>query len=96
MNRMKMKKTSAKSNPVRLELQHPSAQAAFVAGSFNDWVPEKTPMTSTGNGRWVSELSVGPGRYEYLFVVDGHWVPDPKAMEQVQNPFGGRNSVLTV
>ncbi|HKI69848.1 MAG TPA: glycogen-binding domain-containing protein, partial [Verrucomicrobiae bacterium] len=84
MNTKKTKKTTRKSNPTHLELLHPSAQTAFVAGSFNDWVPEKTPMTSTGNGRWVSELAVAPGRYEYLFVVDGSWLPDPKAKEQVQ------------
>jgi hypothetical protein len=36
------------------------------------------------------------GRHEYLFVVDGQWLPDPKAKESVQNPFGGRNSVLVV
>jgi len=39
---------------------------------------------------------VNPGRYEYLFVVDGQWLPDPNAKESVANPFGGRNSVLRV
>jgi hypothetical protein len=34
--------------------------------------------------------------YEYCLVVDGQWIPDPKAKETVGNPFGGRNSVLTV
>ena len=29
-------------------------------------------MTSSGSGKWIGELSVPPGRYEYLFVVDGH------------------------
>jgi hypothetical protein len=28
--------------------------------------------------------------------VDGQWLPDPNAKESVENPFGGRNSVLTV
>jgi hypothetical protein len=49
-----------------------------------------------GDGRWEGDLAVGAGRYEYLFVVDGQWLPDPNAKETVQNPFGGRNSVLTV
>jgi hypothetical protein len=44
----------------------------------------------------VGDLAVQPGRHEYLFVVDGQWVPDPKAPETVPNPFGGRNSVLVV
>jgi 1,4-alpha-glucan branching enzyme len=79
-----------------LELLHPGAKSVQVAGSFNGWTPEKAPLEPKGDGRWVGDLSVAPGRYEYLFVVDGRWLPDPKASESVQNPFGGRNSVLTV
>jgi hypothetical protein len=67
-----------------------------VAGSFNDWTPEKAPLVPIGNGRWVGDLTVKPGRYEYLFVVDGQWLPDPNAKESVQNPFGGKNSILGV
>jgi Glycogen recognition site of AMP-activated protein kinase len=37
-----------------------------------------------------------PGTYEYCFVVDGKWIPDPLAKEMVPNPFGSRNSVITV
>jgi 1,4-alpha-glucan branching enzyme len=65
-----------------------------VAGSFNSWQPE--PATSTASGAWVKKLAVSPGRYEYLFVVDGQWVTDPKAKEFAPNPFGGQNSVLVV
>jgi 1,4-alpha-glucan branching enzyme len=74
----------------------PDAKAVFVAGSFNGWQPEKTPLSPKGNGRWVGDLSVKPGRHEYLFVVDGQWLPDPRAKETVANPFGGHNSVLVV
>jgi 1,4-alpha-glucan branching enzyme len=83
-------------SPVQLELLRPGARRVYVAGSFNDWKPDSTPLASAGNGRWVGKLDVRPGRYEYLFVVDGQWLPDPKAPESVQNPYGGRNSVLTV
>ena len=81
---------------VVLELVNPAAKQVFVAGSFNNWQPEQTPLMAVGNGRWTGGLVVGPGRHEYLFVVDGQWLPDPNARESVQNPFGGRNSVLTV
>jgi hypothetical protein len=67
-----------------------------VAGSFNQWKPETTPLTLKGNGRWVGDLAINPGKHEYLFVVDGQWMPDPNARESVQNPFGGQNSVLIV
>jgi 1,4-alpha-glucan branching enzyme len=85
-----------KPNRISLELLKPDAKAVYVAGSFNQWAPEKTPLRPAGNGRWIGNLNVNPGRHEYLFVVDGQWLPDPNAMEYVQNPFGGRNSVLIV
>lgn len=81
---------------ISLELVKPGAKTVCVAGSFNEWKPEKTPLVPKGNGRWVGDLAVKPGRHEYLFVVDGQWVPDPNAKETVANPFGGQNSVLIV
>ena len=84
--------------PVRVcvELVEPAAKQVYVAGSFNGWEPETTPLIPLGNGRWKGDLTLGPGRHEYLFVVDGQWRPDPNARETVENPFGGRNSVVMV
>ncbi len=86
----------AKAAKVSIELVKPEAKQVSVAGSFNHWQPERSPLRPAGNGRWIGDLAVGPGRHEYLFVVDGQWVPDPNAKESVENPFGGRNSVMTV
>lgn len=80
---------------VSFELVLPGAKQVSVAGSFNDWKPE-VALLPKDNGRWVGDLTIKPGRYEYLFVVDGQWIPDPNAKESVQNPFGGRNSILGV
>ena len=81
---------------VRLMLFNPEAHEVCVAGTFNDWHPGAMPMKESGRGRWIKDLRLPPGRYEYLFVVDGHWMPDRTAKEQVDNPFGGLNSVLDV
>ncbi len=81
---------------ISIELVEPSAREVYVAGSFNGWRPDCTPLIAQGNGRWKGNLELGPGRYEYLFVVDGQWRPDPNAHETVQNPFGGKNSVMMV
>jgi hypothetical protein len=89
-------KTESRAARVCLEFIKPEAKNVCVAGSFNGWKPEKTPLIRKGDGSWVGNLSVNPGRYEYLFVVDGQWLPDPTAKESVQNPFGGKNSVLVV
>ena len=81
---------------VTFQLVKPGAKNVCVAGSFNEWRPERAPLARVGSDRWVRALPVRPGRYEYLFVVDGQWLPDPNARESVQNPYGGTNSVLTV
>ena len=86
--------TKADSAKARLEFVKPEAKSVCVAGSFNGWNPARTPLTRLKDGKWVGELTGISGRHEYLFVVDGQWVTDPNAKESVQNPFGGRNSVL--
>ena len=81
---------------LRIEFHDERAQAVAIAGAFNDWRPEATPMVAIAEGRWIKELVLPPGRYEYLLVVDGEWKCDPAAAEQVPNPFGTKNSVLIV
>src|SRR5688572_10758017 len=82
---------------VHIEFSDSVAEWVAVAGTFNDWRPEVTPMIAVGDGRWVKELSLPPGTYEYRLVVDGRkWMPDPQAVETAPNPFGGCNSVLKV
>lgn len=80
----------------RFEFQSTEAKIVCIAGSFNDWQPGATPMVALGDGRWVKELTLPSGRYEYRLVVDGNWVDDPSAKETVANPHGGANAVLTV
>jgi 1,4-alpha-glucan branching enzyme len=82
--------------PVRFEFIHPTAGQVAIAGSFNEWQPETRPLRNSGAGRWWNEIELTPGRYEYCLVVDGKWIPDPLADETVPNPYGGRNSVVTV
>ena len=82
--------------PVRFEFTHPTATTVCVAGTFNDWNAEAKPMHPVGDGRWLKETVLPPGTYEYCLVVDGEWMPDPRARETVPNPFGGRNSILKV
>jgi len=81
---------------VRFEFKSATAKSVCVAGTFNEWNPTTLEMRSDGEGRWGQELILPPGTYEYLFVVDGEWTEDPQAAESALNPFGGRNSVLTV
>lgn len=80
----------------RFELAAREARTVFLAGSFNNWNPTATPMMRLHDRQWAKELWLPAGRYEYIFVVDGQWIADPKARDYVPNPFGGCNSVLKV
>jgi 1,4-alpha-glucan branching enzyme len=81
-------------NVIRLSLHRPGAHTVCLAGSFNDWKPEH--LQNDAEGVWSIELTLRPGDYEYLFLVDECWQPDPACSESRPNPFGGENSVLNV
>ncbi len=80
----------------RFEIHVDGAREVHLAGSFNDWSPTTLPMTDKGNGHWETEVPLSSGVHEYLFVADGHWIPDPHAPETTPNPHGGVNSVRHV
>ena len=82
--------------PVHFEYTHATASSVCVAGTFNQWQPEAKSLHASGAGRWVKETALLPGTYEYCLIVDGQWMPDPLAKDDVPNPFGGRNSILKV
>lgn len=98
MKRNRASKSTARSENQRVSfaLSREDAREVFVAGSFNDWDPQATPLLRQTDRRWQRELTLPPGAHEYLFVVDGHWLPDPQAGESAPNPFGTENSVVRV
>jgi hypothetical protein len=72
------------------------AKQVSVCGDFNAWATDAAPMKRDHAGHWETTLALAPGRYEYKFVVDGEWVPDPLAREQVWNHHCTLNSVIEV
>jgi len=82
---------------VEFVLEKPGARFVALAGSFNNWDPQISPMSRDLEGEvWKVRIPLKPGRYEYRFVVDGQWLSDPNAEESVRNEFGSRNSVIIV
>ena len=82
---------------VRLVVVQPGAQSVEAAGDFNGWDPAQTPLERISEDAWAVTLALEPGRYQYLFVVDGErWVMDPFATDQADDGFGSRNAVLEV
>lgn len=89
-----------KSEPVilvRLILSQPQAASVAVAGDFNGWNPDRTPLQRTDGGMWTATIPLTPGRYQYMFVIDGkQWMADPLAAEDAVDGFGSQNAVLDV
>ena len=82
---------------VRLVVLQPAARSVHAVGDFNGWDPARTSLQQVSSGVWSVTLPLTPGRYEYMFVVDGQrWVGDPAAVEQADDGFGSRNAVLEV
>jgi 1,4-alpha-glucan branching enzyme len=82
--------------PHDFSLNLPKAQAVSVAGSFNNWDPNRNAMCKGQRGIWKATIWLPPGRYEYRFVADGQWLSDPRAKESVPNSFGSTNSVVVI
>ena len=76
---------------------YPRAEVVQIAGDFNNWQPEDTPMKKVSeNGVWQTEMKLPVGRYRYRLVVDGQWQQDPYNEATELNPFGELNSVAEI
>lgn len=68
-----------------------------IAGDFNNWVPQRTPLKWDGNlGVYQACVVVKPGRYRYRLVINGKWRQDPYNKYVESNPFGELNNVVEV
>lgn len=69
------------------------ANTAALKGSFTNWVI--TPMQKQDND-WNYNFYVEPGEHQYLLIVDGKEMLDPRNPDKVSNGMGGFNSLLRV
>ena len=85
---------------VQFSLRAGTEQLSTVAvvGDFNGWNPEKHLLQDENkDGIWTATLRLEPGRYEYMFILDGQkWVPDPEAYRYVRDGFGNKNAVIEI
>ena len=99
--RQNMKKTNLQ--PIEFSCHAPEAQAVFVAGTFNDWRAEATPLRRQADGHWRTTLPLRPGHHEFKFIVDGQWCCEAGCQHEYHgcpkccaNAFGTMNRVLEV
>jgi hypothetical protein len=73
------------------------ARSVLLAGDFNNWTPQSTPMiTGDRPGDFRKAIKLPPGRYKYRLVVDGQWVTDPNNRHVELNQFGELDNVVDV
>lgn len=77
--------------------QDHGADTVQLVGTFNDWSAAGYGLEEVGEGVWEIAVQLGPGAYEYAFLVDGkRWVSPPRAPMYADDGFGNRNGVLVV
>jgi len=88
---------SVQAGRVRLVVPTYMGSAVEVAGDFNGWQANVSPMRRVEkHDVFEITFTLGPGRYEYRLVIDGQWTADPFNDHQCLNPFGEPNSVIEV
>jgi len=82
--------------PVVFNYMDAQARKVCIAGNFNQWSSQSDCLLKN-RSLWTLKLSLPPGRYQYLFLIDGRiWKLDPGAPLTEDNGFGTKNSVLIV
>jgi len=81
-----------------LRVNDNKAHTVAIAGDFNGWNPQTNILEDPeGDGIWTGTLKLEPGKYEYMFVMDGEkWFPDPNALRYVKDGFGNKNAILEI
>lgn len=92
-----------KTKPAEFSFYAPDAQSVHLAGTFNDWNTEATPLTKGEDGHWVVSVSLKPGHYEFKFVADGQWYCEAgcdgtnrECPKCVPNEFGTMNRFIDI
>lgn len=93
---------ASKPKSIEFSCHSPDAGAVFLAGTFNDWRTDATPLAKDDKGTWRASLKLPSGRHEFKFVVDGQWCCEPNCSPSaecpkcVSNDFGTMNRFIDV
>jgi 1,4-alpha-glucan branching enzyme len=68
-----------------------NSKKVYLAGSFNNWSTDETPMELTDSG-WIASVKLQPGKYHYKFISDGKWMTDPNNKLSEDDGYGNINS----
>ncbi|MBK8807674.1 MAG: isoamylase early set domain-containing protein [Bacteroidales bacterium] len=74
------------------------ATEVSIAGDFNGWNPEATPMKIAKSGEASVSINLETGKeFQYKIVLNKTtWINDPSADKTQPNEFGEENSVVII
>jgi hypothetical protein len=92
------KEPSPKAGAVRVTFEMPAsvwASQVYLVGEFNNWNPCASPFQRLHNGVWSITLDLpARRRYEFRYLIDGHWCTDYHADSCTENNFHALNSIV--
>jgi hypothetical protein len=77
---------------------HSLATSVALTGSFVSWAgtaPPAVAFTKGVDGAWTGSHDFTAGMHQYKYIVDGNWIADPTNPDQIDDGFGGKNSVIS-
>jgi hypothetical protein len=79
---------------------HGTAQSVWLTGDFVSWGVDPShgaiPFTLGIDGGWTLTHAFAAGTIQYKLIIDGsQWIADPTNPDQIDDGFGGKNSLYT-
>ncbi|GAB1442401.1 hypothetical protein MASR2M39_12360 [Ignavibacteriales bacterium] len=81
---------------VRFEFKSSTAKEVLVTGSFIGWSPQGEKLQKGEGDIWSVMLKIEPGYYQYKFIVDGNWIPDPQNDWKINDGGDNFNSLIKI
>ena len=81
---------------ITLKARLENASEVKIAGSFNNWQARCCLQKSAVDNEWSIQLSLRPGVYEYMLIVDGEYRTPVDGTGRVKDGLGGSNGVFYV
>ena len=100
----------AREKDVEFVFHSHKAKKVNLAGEFNSWKAEASPMKKYTESAWEAMVKLPPGRHEYKIVEDDAWTEESPCTVmmggscfklileggRIPNPFGTQNFVVWV
>ncbi len=95
-----IQKTYYKTKPyakVNFSIELPEAETVAVLGLNNNW-KKGLPLTKKKNGVFAADINLDKEtQHEFKYLINKkEWVNDPTADTEVQNVYGGTNSLVII